>query len=85
MKVVARFVEASLFRGRHRGNPQGKDFGGFKGYLEGIWGNPSLVKSLGKTNDKSIKAKTKLEKKEKLTIRRPNISPPKVRSSFLYF
>ena len=28
-------------RGQIRENRQGKDFGGLKGYLEDIWGNPS--------------------------------------------
>ena len=35
----------------HR-NPQGKDLGGLKGYLEGIWGNPSLVNIQRKSEDK---------------------------------
>ena len=30
-------------RGLLRGNPQGKDFSGFQGYLDGIVGNPSLT------------------------------------------
>ena len=36
-------------RGQIRGNSQGKDLGGFGGYLEGIFGNPSLTKIQGKT------------------------------------
>ena len=31
-----------------RNPPKSKDFGGFGGYLEGIWGNPSLIKFGGK-------------------------------------
>ena len=38
-----------IFGGVDRGNPQGKDFRGVDGYLNGIWGNPSLVKIHGKT------------------------------------
>ena len=38
--------------GVDRGNPQGKDFRGVEGYLKGIWGNPSLVKTHRKTTKK---------------------------------
>ncbi len=47
--------------GQNRENRQGKDFGSGKGYLEGIFGNPSLTKIQGKTR----KTKKNLEKPEK--------------------
>ena len=34
-------------RGQIGEKSQGKDSGGFNGYVNGIFGNPSLVKSLG--------------------------------------
>ena len=36
-------------------NPHGKDLGGFDGYAEGIWGNPSLAKIQLKFKKKHIK------------------------------
>jgi len=45
---------AKISRGRHRENLQGKDIGGFKVYLEGIAGHPSLVNNLGKTSEKNL-------------------------------
>ena len=33
-----------LFRSSPGENRQGKDLGGFEGYLEGMFGNPSLAK-----------------------------------------
>ena len=35
-------------RGQNIGNSQGKDFGGFKGYLEAVFGDPSLTTIRGK-------------------------------------
>ena len=43
--------------GRHRENRQGKDFGGFDGYLEGMFGNPSIVKIQCKTAKKQEKTR----------------------------
>ena len=51
-----------LIRGPNRENPQGKDFGGVKGYLEGIFGNPSLVKNPIKNQEKPRKNKEKPKK-----------------------
>ena len=48
--------------GVHRGNLQGKDFRGVEGYLNGIWGNPSLVKIHRKTNKKQHKNLGKTKK-----------------------
>ena len=44
------FLSASHSRA-DRENSQGKDLGGFQGYLKGIWGNPSLVKNERKTKE----------------------------------
>ena len=33
-----------LYRDQNKENRQGKDLGGVKGYLKGIFGNPSLTK-----------------------------------------
>ena len=44
-------------RGPNRENSQGKDLGGFKEYLEGIWMNPSLVKKQCKHLRKKTKEK----------------------------
>ena len=35
-------------RGQNTGNAVGKDVGGFKGYLEGIFENPALTQIIGK-------------------------------------
>ena len=53
--VVNPFV--LLNKGQNRENRQGKDFGGVKGYLEGIWGDPSLTKIQGKTKKNLRKTK----------------------------
>ncbi len=44
-------------RGQNRENRQGKDFGGVKGYLEGIRGDSSLTKIQGKTKKNQGKTK----------------------------
>ena len=49
--------------GQIRENSQGKDLGGFGGYLGGIWENPSLAK---KTNEKTMKNQQKTRKSKKL-------------------
>jgi len=45
--------------GPNRENSQGKDLGGFKEYLEGIWGNPTLVKKTMEKHAKSTSKPTK--------------------------
>ena len=40
---------------RIREHSQGKGSGGFNGYVKGMLGNPSLVKSLGKTSKSTDK------------------------------
>ena len=44
-------------RGQIRENRQGKDFGGFKGYVEDIWGNRSLAKIQRRTRKTTTKKK----------------------------
>ena len=49
------FITIEILRvdgGQNRRNSQGKDLGGFKGYLEGIGGNPSLIEIQGKNIEK---------------------------------
>ena len=38
------YLSPTIFEGRNRENPQGKDFGGFKGNFEGMFEHTSLVK-----------------------------------------
>ena len=51
--------------GQNRENRQGKDLGGVQGYLEGIFGNPSLTQIQGKTNKNLRKTKKNLRKNKK--------------------
>ena len=48
----ARHRDTQPYGGEHKENPQRKDFRGVGGYLQGIVGNPSLVRIQGKTKEK---------------------------------
>ena len=66
--MFAHFVDKSIvldFGGPNRENRQGKDLRGVEGYLEGIFGNPSLVKIQGKTIKKHRKDNKKQRKAKK--------------------
>ena len=54
------YAQTSTFGGQIRENRQGKDLGGVKGYLEGIFANPSLTQIQGKTKKKHRKTKQRL-------------------------
>ena len=58
----SRGASGRFFGGRHRENRQGKDFLGVKGYLEGTFGNPSLVKLRRKTSKQLRKTKENITK-----------------------
>jgi len=53
---------ALTFQGSKQRKSTREGFGGVKGYLEGIFGNPSLTKIQGKTNKNLRKKKESLRK-----------------------
>ena len=61
-------ILTTIFKGQIKENRQGNDFGGFKGSLEGIWGNPSLAKIQRKTLKKNTKNNKKKLRKTKKKI-----------------
>ena len=58
-------------RDQNRGNSQGKDYRGLEGYLEGIFGDPSLAN----IQEKALKKhKTSQEQPKKQKLRKLNVS-----------